>query len=47
MMYFLRSFDLKYISTKVNNNSGMRYWTFEKSDRLNTLIELWTSIKNN
>jgi len=47
MMYFLRSFDQKYISTKTNKNSGIRYWTFEKSDRLNTLIELWTSIKNN
>lgn len=47
MAYFLRSFDQRYISTKVNINSGMRYWTFAKSDRLNDLIQLWSSIKNN
>lgn len=46
MSLFLRSMKEKYISSSINKNTNMRYWTFKKSERLDKLIELWNSIKN-
>jgi len=46
MSLFLRSMKEKYITVGINRKTHVRYWTFYKSERLDTLIELWNSIKN-
>ena len=46
MSLFLRAMKQAYIDVGINKNSGVRYWTFSKSDRLDELIELWNTIKN-
>lgn len=46
MQLFLRAMNEKYISTGLNKNTNTKYWTFKKSDRLDSLIELWISVKN-
>lgn len=46
MQLFLRAMNEKYIGTGINKNTNTKYWTFIKSDRLDSLIELWTSVKN-
>ena len=34
-----------YISSNINNNTGVRYWTFQKSKDLDEKIELYNSVK--
>ena len=46
MQLFLRAMNEKYIGTGINGNTKTKYWTFKKSDRLDALIGLWTSVKN-
>lgn len=36
----------KYISSSINENTKVRYWTFQKSDILDKKIELWNEIKH-
>ena len=36
----------EYVDTGTNQRTHVRYWTFQKSERLDMLIELWNSIKN-
>lgn len=43
---FLQAFDMHYLSVGENKNAGTRYWTFEKSDRLDSLLALWNEIKH-
>lgn len=47
MSLFLRSMKEKYIAVGENQKTHVKYWTFYKSERLDTLIELWNTIKNN
>lgn len=47
MSLFLRSMKEEYITVGENQKTHVRYWTFYKSERLDTLIELWNTIKNN
>lgn len=46
MSLFLRSMKEKYIASGINQRTHVRYWTFQKSERLDMLIEIWNSIKN-
>ena len=46
MSLFLRSMKEEYVDTGTNQRTHVRYWTFQKSERLDMLIELWNSIKN-
>lgn len=46
MSYFLKSMKEKYLYSNINKNTNTRFWAFEKSDRLDFLIELWKEIKN-
>lgn len=46
LMYFLKSMEMPYVSFGVNHNTNTKYWTFEKSERLDDLIKIWVSIKN-
>jgi hypothetical protein len=42
---FIRSFGIKYISTDINPNTNQRYYTFEKSDKLDKIISLYNEVK--
>ena len=45
-MFFLRSMKFSYYTTGVNSNTDVKYWTFEKSARLDNALELWSQIKH-
>ena len=47
LYHFLSAFNVKYISTRINKNSGCRYWTYKKSELLDRLIEQYNKIKFN
>lgn len=46
MCLFLRSMKEEYIAVDINKRTNVRYWTFNKSERLDNLITLWNEIKN-
>lgn len=46
MSLFLRSMKESYLSVGINKKTNAKYWTFQKSERLDRLIELWNQIKN-
>ena len=46
MSLFLRSMKEEYITVGENQKTHVKYWTFYKSERLDSLIELWNTIKN-
>lgn len=46
MSLFLRSMKEEYIALGENQKTHVKYWTFYKSERLDSLIELWNTIKN-
>ena len=46
MSLFLRAMKEEYIAVGVNQKTNVKYWTFNKSERLDSLISLWNEIKN-
>lgn len=46
MSLFLRAMKEEYITVGVNQKTNVKYWTFNKSERLDNLIALWNEIKN-
>jgi len=46
LMFFLRSMKFSYYTTGVNSNTDVKYWTFEKSARLDNALELWSQVKH-
>ena len=42
--YFLMGLGESYISSNINKNTGVRYWTFQKSKDLDEKIELYNSV---
>ena len=46
MSYFIRSFGIRFISCDVNKNTNTKYYVFEKSDRLDKVIELYNKVKH-
>ena len=46
MSLFLRAMKEEYIAVGVNQKTNVKYWTFNKSERLDNLISLWNEIKN-
>lgn len=46
LFHFLRAFDEKCIVSKVNMNSHNRYWVFNKSDRLDSIIRFYNESKH-
>ena len=46
MSLFLRAMKEEYIAVGVNQKTNVKYWTFNKSERLDNLITLWNEIKN-
>lgn len=45
MSYFIRSFNVKYIDIGFNAKSNMKYYVFEKSERLDKIISLYNDVK--
>lgn len=45
LYHFLSAFGEKCSASKVNSVSHKRYWVFEKSNRLDTLINLYNELK--
>lgn len=46
MSHFLRAFDERYVEIGINPSRNTRYYVFEKSERLDKIIELYNSIKH-
>ena len=42
---FIRSFRVNYAFESVNKNTGTKYYAFEKSERLNNIIDLYNKVK--
>lgn len=45
MAHFIRAFDIKYIDVGVNSNTNAKYYLFEKSERLDKIINLYNEVK--
>lgn len=46
MRYFIMSFGLRYIDFGVNKNTKAQYYVFEKSKKLDKIIDLYNSAKH-
>jgi len=46
MAHFIRAFDIKYIDIGVNKNSNTKYYIFDKSEKLDKVIELYNKVKH-
>lgn len=46
MAHFIRAFDIKYIDIGVNRNSNTKYYIFDKSEKLDKVIELYNKVKH-
>ena len=38
---FLKKNGLRYITASVNESTGKRYWLFEGTEKLNSLLQVW------
>lgn len=45
LFYFIKAFNIDYLYIGVNKNSNTRYYVFEKSDRLDRVIDLYNKLK--
>lgn len=45
LFYFIKAFNIDYLYIGVNKNSNTRYYVFEKSDRLDRIIDLYNKLK--
>ena len=45
MCYFIRSFNLKYNDKGINKTSNTQYYVFDKSEKLDKIIELYNKVK--
>lgn len=46
LYHFLSAFSEECCVSKINTNSGNRYWMFRKSDRLDKIINLYNEVKH-
>ena len=44
--FFLRSLKFRYVSIGTNENTNKKYWTYEKSEMLDSAVELYNTIKH-
>lgn len=45
MAHFIRAFDIRYVNVGMNEKSKTRYYIFNKSERLDKVIQLYNSVK--
>lgn len=43
---FLKAFGFRYITTSIHKVTGVRFWTFEKTDALQECLTLYTDNKH-
>ena len=46
MHNFLLSMKFKYVSTGINGNTNKRYWTYKKSEKLDSAIQVYNKFKH-
>lgn len=46
LFHFLSAFDQKCLTSKINQMSNKRYWVFNKSEKLDKIIELYNKTKH-
>lgn len=46
LFHFLSAFSEKCYGSRLNSNSGRRYWIFQKSERLDRIIQAYNEIKH-
>ena len=46
MSHFIRAFNIRYIDVGFNAKSKTKYYTFEKSEKLDRVIELYNRVKH-
>lgn len=46
LYHFIMSFDEKCYTSKINSQSGKRYWVFKKSKRLDDIIDKYNDVKH-
>ena len=46
LFYFIKSIDVDYISFGINKNTNTKYYIFEKSEKLDKIIDLYNEIKH-
>lgn len=43
---FIQSFGIGYMDSNINKNTNTKYWTFEKSEKLDKIIDLYNEVKH-
>lgn len=46
LSHFIRAFGIKYLEVGLNKNTNTKYYMFEKSDRLDSIISLYNEVKH-
>lgn len=46
LFYFIKSFGISYISSGINRNTNTHYYLFNKSERLDKIIDLYNKVKH-
>ena len=46
LYHFLVSMKFRYVSTGINKNTNKKYWVYNKSEKLDSAIELYNSVKH-
>lgn len=44
--YFLLGLKFTFVSTDINKNTNKRFWTYNKSEKLDDAISLYNSVKH-
>lgn len=44
LAYFIMAFNVRYVERSVNKNTGVPYYTFQKSKRLDDIISLYRNV---
>mgnify|MGYP004578423823 CR=1 FL=1 len=47
LFHFLLAFNQKCMASRVNSNSQKRYWTFEKNEDLDKIVNFYNEVKHN
>ena len=45
MAHFIRAFDIRYVNVGINEKTNTKYYVFNKSERLDKIIQLYNSVK--
>ena len=45
MFHFIQAFNISYLNAGINHNTGVKYYVFEKSQKLDDVIKLYNKVK--